>query len=95
VALLDASGDDTLEAWMNSALYLVNALVLVAVVSFHFLATPPGSRVSVDVRDWVRPPVAQRADMHERQHASALTATAPAPEDMLPTPSHRPERFTF
>lgn len=80
---------------MNGALYLVNALVLVAVVSFHFLATPPDSRVNVDVRDWVRPPVAQRADMHERQHARAVTATAPTPEDMLQTPSHRLDRFTF
>jgi hypothetical protein len=80
---------------MNGALYLLNALAMVAVVSFHFLATAPDAQVRIDVRDWVEHPIAQRAGMHERQRLAAITTTAPVLEGMAQTPARRLDRFTF
>jgi len=80
---------------MNAALYLFNALAMVAVVSFHFFADAPDAQVHVNVQDWVQRPAAQRAGMHERTHAPVLAATTPSVEDLGRMPSPRLDRYTF
>lgn len=96
VALSNATASHTiLETGMNGALYLLNALAMAAVVSFHFFAPTSDGQVHVDVQDWVRHPMAQRAGMHEQPQANAVTTTTPALEEMLQTPARRLDRFTF
>jgi len=79
---------------MNAALYLFNALAMVAVVSFHFFAEAPNAQVHINVQDWVQRPAAQRAGMHERTPAPVL-ATAPGMEERGPLPAPRLDRYTF
>ncbi|WP_263261000.1 hypothetical protein [Pseudomonas sp. RIT-PI-S] len=80
---------------MNAALYLLNALAMVTMVSFHFFAPAHDAQAHVDLHDWVQRPMAQRAGMHELSPATALAANAPVAEEMLQTPARRLDRFTF
>lgn len=80
---------------MNAALYLFNALAMVAVVSFHFFAEAPNAQVHINVQDWVQRPAAQRAGMHERTQAPVLAATGSETKDGGPLPAPRLDRYTF
>jgi hypothetical protein len=80
---------------MNAALYLFNALAMVAVVSFHFLAGTSTAQVHINVKDWVQRPVAQRAGMHEQGKAPAIMANAPAARDLSQGAEGPPDRYTF
>ncbi|WP_040262277.1 hypothetical protein [Pseudomonas massiliensis] len=78
---------------MNAALYLLNALAMVAVVSFHFFAGAPDVSVNIDVDHWVKRPIAQRAGMHE--HQLGTLASSHSGQDMVEGPSQRLDRYTF
>lgn len=78
---------------MNAALYLLNALAMVALVSFHFFAGAPDTTVNIDVDHWVKRPIAQRAGMHEQPLGTL--ASGPAGRDVVAAPSQRLDRYTF
>ncbi|MBA1291594.1 hypothetical protein [Pseudomonas japonica] len=80
---------------MNAALYLFNALAMVAVVSFHFFAEAPNAQVHINLQDWVQRPAAQRAGMHERVQAPVLATTAPRMDEQGQLPAPRLDRYTF
>lgn len=78
---------------MNAALYLLNVLAMVAVVSFHFLAGAPDATVNIDVDHWVKRPIAQRAGMHEQ--SLGTLASSPSGRDLVDGPAQRLDRYTF
>jgi hypothetical protein len=80
---------------MNGALYLLNALAMAAVVSFHFFSNAPSNEVRIQVQDWVQRPMAQRAGMHEHPQVAAVTTLAPSSWDSVQTPARPLDRFTF
>lgn len=83
---------------MNTALYILNALALVALVSFQMQsqARDP-ALITVQTEQLVAHPVAQWAVMGpERGQAAFLAADRSAVDSIeQPTPVHRTERFTF
>lgn len=74
---------------MNGALYLLNALAMVAMVSFHFFAPALNTHAHISGQGWVHPPSAQRAGMHERQRPDAITAHS------IAAPTRALDRYTF
>ncbi|WP_407315808.1 hypothetical protein [Pseudomonas sp. nanlin1] len=80
---------------MNSALYLLNALALVALVSFHFYDQDQRSaEVQVATEQLVARPVARLAVMNSQ---NVQTSTRVSVEQGLVAPQMqmRTERFTF
>lgn len=80
---------------MNAALYLLNALAMIAVLSFHFLTSSTSSQVHIDVKDWVQRPVAQRAGMQDHGKAPALMTHSPVDRDLFQGAGSRLDRYTF
>jgi len=83
---------------MNTALYLLNALALVALVSFQvdFHRKDP-ALVQVPTEQWVAPPAAQWASMSAQGNQAAYLASdrATVNDGDQPTPVHHPDRYTF
>jgi predicted NAD/FAD-binding protein len=85
---------------MNTALYLLNALAVVALVSFqvhsHSNAQDP-ALINVQTEQLVAHPVAKWAVMNAQQGRSAFQASDRSAIDGIeqPVPAHSPERFTF
>lgn len=85
---------------MNIALYILNALAVVALVSFqmnsHSNSQDP-ALINVQTEQLVAHPVAQWAVMNARQGQAAFLASDRSAIDsnQQPVPAHNPERFTF
>lgn len=83
---------------MNTALYILNALALVALVSFQVQsqARDP-ALITVQTEQLVAHPVAQWAVMGPQQGQAAFLASDRSAADSIeqPIPAHRAERYTF
>jgi hypothetical protein len=85
---------------MNTALYILNALAVVALVSFqvhsHMPAQDP-ALINVQTEQLVAHPVAQWAVMGAGHGQAAFLASDRSAIDSneQPVPVHSPERFTF
>lgn len=83
---------------MNTALYILNALALVALVSFQvdFHSKDP-ALVNVPTEQWVARPAAQWASMNAQGSQGAYLAAdrAMVSNGDQPTPVHHPDRYTF
>jgi hypothetical protein len=83
---------------MNTALYILNALAIVALVSFQVHShTQDPALINVQTEQLVAHPVAQWAVMGAQQGQAAFLASDRSSIDSneQPAPIHRPERFTF
>lgn len=83
---------------MNTALYILNALAIVALVSFQVQShAQDPALISVQTEQFVKPPVAKWAVMDARQGQAAYLASDRSTIDSAerPMPAHRPERYTF
>lgn len=84
---------------MNSALYLLNALALVALVSLQVQSPSAQDPAQLHAQAEQRPvhPAAQWAVMGPQQGQAAFLAADRSAVDSVdqPIPVHRSERFTF
>jgi hypothetical protein len=85
---------------MNTALYILNALAVVALVSFQVHShthTQDPALINVQTEQWVAHPVAQWAVMNAQQGQAAFLASDRSAIDSneQPVPAHNPQRFTF
>jgi hypothetical protein len=83
---------------MNTTLYLLNALAVVALVSFHVQSTPrDAALIDLPTDQFVPRPQAQPAVMESRQGQAAFLAAdhLAFSGSQAPAPTHRTERFTF
>lgn len=82
---------------MNTALYLLNALAVVALVSLqvqsHSAQDP--AQINVQAEQRVAHPAAQWAIMGPQQGQAAFLASDRSAVDSVDQPIHRTERFTF
>jgi hypothetical protein len=83
---------------MNTALYILNALALVALVSFQvdFHRKDP-ALVHVPTEQWVARPAAQWASMGAQGNQAAYLAAdrATVHDGDQPIPVQHPDRYTF
>lgn len=84
---------------MNTALYLLNALALVALVSLQVMShhAQDPAQITVQTEQWVAHPAAQWAVMNAQRGQAAFLASDRSTVDSVdqPIPVHRTERFTF
>ena len=80
---------------MKSALFLLNALALAALVSFHSQSDNTDvAEVHFNAQQMVHRPVAQLAVMHAAEDHAALTASESEPTDALAN-GPRADHYTF
>ncbi len=79
---------------MNSTLYVLNALALVALVAFHFQdeKQPDAALVHIQAEHFMARPAAQLADMKPHRGMSVLTSQQEQGES---APVVHTERYTF
>ncbi|WP_213876166.1 hypothetical protein [Pseudomonas sp. dw_358] len=78
---------------MNSALYLLNALALVALVSFHYNSdSKDPAEIHLQTSQFVHHPVAQLAVMHAQAGEGHFTQAQEGADFNV---GPRTERFTF
>ncbi len=79
---------------MNSTLYVLNALALVALVAFHFQEAkqPDAALVHVQADHFMARPLPQLADLKPHGGMSVLTSQQEQRESV---PTDHTERYTF
>jgi len=85
---------------MNTALYILNALAVIALVSFQVHShanTQDPALINVQTEQLVAHPVAQWAVMNAQRSQAAFLASdrSAINSNEQPVPVHSPERFTF
>lgn len=79
---------------MNSALYLLNAVALAALVSFHYSSDHKDqAEIHVQASQFVHHPVAQLAVMHAQAGQTGFTQAQDNVSEAFAQP--RTERYTF